>query len=305
MKKIFTLLVAVTMTVSIFGQTTIAEWAPNSTNCPGGVGNSGPSPFTATASDPNLSIGGLTRGSGITNPTGTSSGAASAWGGVGTTSPSATDAVTNNDFATFTVTANTGYKVSLTSIEKYNVRRSKTGSTKGQWQYKIGNGSFVNIGSEITWGNNTDKTGNEQSAIDLSTITDLQNVPAGTTVTFRVLAYGASDEGGTWYLVNGNDSATSKTLTIKGTVTTSSLEVSDISKTKNIFLKNTIVDNTLSFQTKGNATVRVYNTNGQLVKSDTISAQNANVNVANLPKGNYVVTAELNGETVSQKIVKQ
>ena len=88
-------------------------------------------------------------------------------------------------------------------------------------------------------------------------------------------------------------------------MTTSSLEVSDISKTKNIFLKNTIVDNTLSFQTKGNATVRVYNTNGQLVKSDTISAQNANVNVANLPKGNYVVTAELNGETVSQKILKK
>ena len=44
-----------------------------------------------------------------------------------------------------------------------------------------------------------------------------------------------------------------------------------------------MVDNTLSFQTKGNATVRVYNTNGQLVKR-LISAQNANVNVANLPK---------------------
>ena len=85
----------------------------------------------------------------------------------------------------------------------------------------------------------------------------------------------------------------------------STLSVNDISKTKNIFLKNTMVDNTLSFQTKGNATVRVYNTNGQLVKSATISAQNANVNVANLPKGNYVVTAELNGETVSQKIFKK
>ena len=66
-----------------------------------------------------------------------------------------------------------------------------------------------------------------------------------------------------------------------------------------------MVDNTLSFQTKGNATVRVYNTNGQLVKTANVSAQNANVNVANLPKGNYVVTAELNGETVSQKILKK
>ena len=89
------------------------------------------------------------------------------------------------------------------------------------------------------------------------------------------------------------------------TYPSNTLSVGDITKTKNIFVKNTMVDNTLSFQTKGNATVRVYNTNGQLVKSATISAQNANVNVANLPKGNYVVTAELNGETVSQKIVKQ
>lgn len=89
------------------------------------------------------------------------------------------------------------------------------------------------------------------------------------------------------------------------TYPSSVLATTDVIKSKNIFLKNSLVDNTLSFQTKGNATVRVYNTNGQLVKSATISAQNANVNVANLPKGNYVVTAELNGETVSQKILKK
>ena len=83
------------------------------------------------------------------------------------------------------------------------------------------------------------------------------------------------------------------------------LSVNDISKSKNIFLKNTMVDNILSFQTKGNASVKVYNTNGQLVKSATISAQNANVNVANLPKGNYVVTAESSGERVSQKVIKK
>ena len=89
------------------------------------------------------------------------------------------------------------------------------------------------------------------------------------------------------------------------TYPSNTLSVGDITKTKNIFLKNTMVDNTLSFQTKGNATVRVYNTNGQLVKTANVSAQNANVNVANLPKGNYVVTAELDGETVSQKILKK
>ena len=89
------------------------------------------------------------------------------------------------------------------------------------------------------------------------------------------------------------------------TYPSNTLSVGDITKTKNIFVKNTMVDNTLSFQTKGNATVRVYNTNGQLVKTANVSAQNANVNVANLPKGNYVVTAVLDGETVSQKILKK
>ena len=89
------------------------------------------------------------------------------------------------------------------------------------------------------------------------------------------------------------------------TYPSNTLSVGDITKTKNIFVKNTMVDNTLSFQTKGNATVRVYNTNGQLVKTANVTAQNANVNVANLPKGNYVVTAVLDGETVSQKILKK
>ena len=108
---------------------------------------------------------------------------------------------------------------------------------------------------------------------------------------------------------DGTASAGTGNVSIDNLVVTtypsSVLATTDVIKSKNIFLKNTMVDNTLSFQTKGNASVKVYNANGQLVKSATISAQNANVNVANLPKGNYVVTAELNGETVVQKIIKQ
>ena len=298
MKKIFTLLLSFTLGTMIFGQTTLAQWTP--VTMLGGTGDYGPSPWSASTTDANLTIGGLTKGSGVGN---TGTGAANGWGGTDFNNTTLANAITANKFVTFTITANTGYKFSINSIEKYNIRRSSSGPTKGQWQYQIGNGSFVNIGSEITWGSGTSNSGNEQAAIDLSGITDLQNISSGTTVTFRIVNYGASGTG-SWY-INGHQNAISKTLTIKGTVTTSSLEVSDISKTKNIFLKNTIVDNTLSFQTKGNATVRVYNTNGQLVKTANVSAQNANVNVANLPKGNYVVTAELNGETVSQKILKK
>lgn len=94
-------------------------------------------------------------------------------------------------------------------------------------------------------------------------------------------------------------------VVISGTTQTVSLGMDEVLKSKNIFLKNTVVDNTLSFQTKGNATVKVYNMNGQLVKSAAISSQNANLDVASLPKGNYVVTSELNGDKVSQKIIKK
>lgn len=298
MKKIFTLLLSFTLGTMIFGQTTLAQWTP--VTMLGGAGDFGPSPWSASTTDANLTIGGLTKGSGVGN---TGTGAVNGWGGTDFNITTLANAITANKFVTFTLSANTGYKFSINSIEKYNIRRSSSGPTKGQWQYKIGNGSFVNIGSEITWGSGTSNSGNEQAAIDLSGITDLQNISSGTTVTFRIVNYGASGTG-SWY-INGHQNAISKTLTIKGTVTAPSLAVSDVAKTKNIFLKNTIVDNTLSFQTKGNATVRVYNTNGQLVKTANVTAQNANVNVANLPKGNYVVTAVLDGETVSQKILKK
>lgn len=92
---------------------------------------------------------------------------------------------------------------------------------------------------------------------------------------------------------------------IKLVGTLKTLSVNDVIASKNITLKNTVVDNALSFQTKGNATVKVYNMNGQLVKSSVISVSNSTVDVASLPKGNYVVTSELNGEKVSQKIIKK
>ena len=169
--------------------------------------------------------------------------------------------------------------------------------------------------------------------------TDATSLTTGTWTAVTALLYETTNLTGTVGTRNGNDAAyrTSLSNTITGiniatgqtfwirfvdvnvsgiddglaiddfslTPKNSTLSAIDVLKSKNIFLKNTMVDNTLSFQTKGNATVRVYNTNGQLVKSATISAQNANVDVASLPKGNYVVTAELNWEKISQKVIKK
>lgn len=194
------------------GQEVLAEWTP--VGLVGGTGNYGPSPFPASIIADNIIVGGLTRGSGI----GTAGSAVPAcWGGRSFESNSAATAIIENEFVTFTITSEEDYVVSIQGIDKYNVRRPVDGPTKGQWQYQIGAGSFNNIGSESIW-IKEGAGGNEQPAIDLSNIPELQNIPGGITITFRILIYGASKSTGRWYL-NGHNSAKSKTLRIIGTVT--------------------------------------------------------------------------------------
>lgn len=167
----------------------------------------GPSPFDATTTGNGLIIEGLTRGSGLTTPGGA---AANGWGaagwfqGIGPDMPNSV--IVTGKFVTFSVTSNFGVEFSLSSIEPYNIRRSGTGPTTGLWQYSIDGVNFIDIGSPITWGSETGAAGNLQAAIDLSGISDLQNLTADTTVTFRIVNWGASTEttGGTWYINNSN-----------------------------------------------------------------------------------------------------
>ena len=162
----------------------------------GGSNNFGPSPLTATTVNTNVAVVGLTRGS----ATITGTGAGKAWGGNNFTATDQSTAIAGNQFETFSITANPGFLVSLSNIPVYNIRRSGTGPTTGIWQYKVGSGSFVNIGSPVTWGAVTTNLGNDQAAIDLSGITALQNVGSTKTITFRVVLWGAGSTAGTWYL---------------------------------------------------------------------------------------------------------
>ena len=84
--------------------------------------------------------------------------------------------------------------------------------------------------------------------------------------------------------------------------TGSTLAVGDIKVFRGNFVKNTIVTNEINFGEKAN--VKIYNVSGSLVKSASVD-KNTSLNVSSLPKGAYVVTGELNGETVSQKIIKK
>jgi DNA/RNA endonuclease G (NUC1) len=184
---------------------------------PGGLNNYGASPLTPTTNAPNLTVVGLTRGAGV----GTGGTAATrAWGGTGFTNATATAAVASNKFATFSVTANTGYKVSFSSINRFDYRRSSTGPPNGVLQYQIGSGTFTDI-TNLSYSSTSDN-GSSIGAIDLSGFASLQNVGAGTNVNFRIVNYGGTSSGGTWYIFDTANS-TAMDLALQGTVTASSV----------------------------------------------------------------------------------
>ena len=169
--------------------------------------NGGASPLAPNFSNNNLDVVGLTKGSGVG---GVNTGGL--WGGNNFTAADQAGAITAATFATFSLTPKLGFKFSISEISSYNIRRSGTGPATCIWQYQKGSGAFTDIGSAIT-NPTTTASGNTQPAISLSDIADLQNVPAGTTVTFRLSAWGGA-AAGTFYINNitGND------LAVQGTV---------------------------------------------------------------------------------------
>jgi uncharacterized repeat protein (TIGR01451 family) len=193
---------------------TLVGWDVN--GLAGGANNYGPSPLPPSTNAVRVTVVGLTRGSGVgTNNTG----AGRAWGGNNWIDTSSSAAITNNRFATFALTAHAGYKVSYAAVSKFDYRRSSTGPTNGLLQYQIGSGTFNDL-AIVSYPTNT-SGGGSLSPIDLSGIADLQNVGAGTNVTFRIVNWGGTSSNGTWYIFDVSNSI-ALDFELRGTV---SLEV--------------------------------------------------------------------------------
>jgi uncharacterized repeat protein (TIGR01451 family) len=175
-----------------------------------GQSNFGISPLAPTTNAPNLTVSGLTRGSGV----GTSgSASAKAWGGNTWNSTSEANAIAANAFATFSIAAKAGSMVSFSSINEFDYRRSSSGPPNGELQYQVGAGAFTDI-APVSY---TSTTGASLAPIGLSGISALQNVAAGITVTFRIVNWGATSSGGTWYILDVAGSS-APDLAISGTV---------------------------------------------------------------------------------------
>lgn len=189
------LLLSLVMFVSTYSQVELAGWNFN------GLSSYGTSPLSPTNNLSNLTLVGLTRGSG-TNTGGAAIIENNGWGGRGFGNPGdKVTAISANDVFTFTITpVNT---LSLSSIGSFSLfsseymwfifTLSQDGPTSAIWQYQVGGGSFIDLGSEMTL---TRGNSNALPAIDLSGISNLQNIAAGTTITFRLVAWSAGHNNG-------------------------------------------------------------------------------------------------------------
>ena len=163
--------------------------------------------INSTTTAANLNVSTLSRGAGA-NPTAL----ANSFNSTSFDSADIAGAIAANDYLQFTVSPQSGFRVSLSTLNA-NFRRTSTGPTIFQYQYSLDGFATagVNIGSQITF-TDTNTNGVAQPTIDLSMIAALQNVSSPTVITFRL--YAAGGTGGNFAIgrLAGND------LAIGGTV---------------------------------------------------------------------------------------
>ncbi|MEZ6095697.1 MAG: PEP-CTERM sorting domain-containing protein [Pirellulaceae bacterium] len=176
-----------------------------------GVSGFGPSPFGQSGTTNPTVTANLVRGSGVTT-TGTA--ATNAWGGNGFDASNLTNAISGGDFITISITNLGPDLLSLTSFTPFNVRRSGTGPTSGQFQFQKPDNTWVNVGSQLSYPSNS-SGGNNFGSIDLAAVAGTQELVAGT-YNFRLVNWGGTSSSGTWYFNNfqsGPDFSFTGTLT--------------------------------------------------------------------------------------------
>lgn len=203
---------AILLSHSAAAAVVLAGWDTN------GAAGWGPSPFASTQTATGVSVVGLTRGPGLALG-GTAFN--NAWGASGwavTGGPGAqtrANATTNGKFISFSLTVASGYTMSLETIDPIRYQRDGNGPTSGALEYAVGSGAFATVSPAIAYSTGQ---GQSVSAISLSGIAALQNLAEGTTVTFRLINWGGTNQndGGRWAfnngIANGND------LAINGTI---------------------------------------------------------------------------------------
>lgn len=183
MKKITLLL----LLIYTFGYTQeIASYSSLSNSaCSGSINN-----------DANISVNGICRGSGVNENTG---------GTYNSNNWTSATSLDPNDYLEWSLTPNSNYQVSLTTLD---LRYDRSPSGPSQLEIQIDTGSGFSV---IFTDNTVDDLGENNSGIDLSSFTNITN-----TITFRLYAYNASSTAGTFDIEEYT--ATNKGIIVNGTV---------------------------------------------------------------------------------------
>ncbi|BAV04075.1 Por secretion system C-terminal sorting domain-containing protein [Filimonas lacunae] len=105
-------------------------------------------------------------------------------------------AIKNNMYFGYSFTVKAGYKVSLYNLN-YRIRISAGGAKVWHWKYSLDSVNFTNLAMPVILTAATDSEGDIQPVIDLSGMSALQNIPANTTVYFRLYTNGSNTTTGT------------------------------------------------------------------------------------------------------------
>ncbi len=184
---------------------------------PSSLTNYGPNNWSPTTTGTGItSVAGISRGAGL--ETGTTG--VHGWGGISWSGTTESAALSNQEYFTFGFTVASGYSVSIKSLsEAY--RRGANSPDSGELQYSI-NGSAFNDVASLAF-TNTFSTGDVLS-LTLSSVSALQNLSAGTVLSFRQAnwyASGSPDTSAGWYIFNhdaGDDFSLFGTATSVGTL---------------------------------------------------------------------------------------
>ncbi len=128
-------------------------------------------------------------------------------------------AISNGRGQRFTINAKPGYAVSLSTLNA-RFRRSSTGPNAFVWQYSTDGVNFTDIGSDISY-TSTATNGDAQAQINLSGISAIQNVGSATTLTFRLIGWGATGTAGSFAIGRSvTNGLADYSLNIAGTIAT-------------------------------------------------------------------------------------
>ncbi|MFW2135541.1 T9SS type A sorting domain-containing protein [Chryseobacterium sp. TY4] len=218
-----------------------------------------------------------------------------------------------------------------------------TGGNDGAWSGQVASGPLTTYTTGGTWtlanaykGDNSVKlgSGSNLGSITTPSIDALGNA----TLTFRAGAWNSNNESTTLKISATGATLDQATVTlVKGSFTTYTINITDANRdvkikfegqkasnsrffiddirvtvptqavtdtnaTKVNLVKNTVIANEIIFGQE--AQVSVINMAGQVVKSAEVK-DNSRLDVSNLAKGTYIVTAIVNGKAVSQKVIKK